>query len=151
MISLYYSLVYPYLDYANLAWGSTYASHLDPLFKLQKRAVRVINNVSYLSHTNGLFKSCSILKLKDIYNLQLGVHMYKNRCNSNFQRSHGYNTRGCQTLVPNFSRLTLTKHAISSNGPAFWNSLPEEIRNSNSVTTFKRNLRTFLIDKYVGD
>ena len=40
--TLYYSFIYPYLHYCHEIWGSTYATYLDPLIKLQKRAMRVI-------------------------------------------------------------------------------------------------------------
>ena len=38
------SLVYPYLTYCNLAWGTTFECHLDPLITFQKRIIRIINN-----------------------------------------------------------------------------------------------------------
>ena len=38
----YYAMIYPYLIYGNLIWGGTYASHLEPLYLLQKRAIRII-------------------------------------------------------------------------------------------------------------
>ena len=44
LITLYYSFVYPYVHYGILAWGKTYNVHLDPLIKMQKRAVRVISS-----------------------------------------------------------------------------------------------------------
>ena len=37
LISLYYSLAYPYLLYANLVWGGTHSEHLTPLFIIQKK------------------------------------------------------------------------------------------------------------------
>ena len=41
LISMYYSLIYPYLIYCNLAWGNTYQSHLNPLYVLQKKMLFV--------------------------------------------------------------------------------------------------------------
>ena len=38
-LSLYHSLIYPYITYSNLAWSSTYVSNLNGIFSLQKRAV----------------------------------------------------------------------------------------------------------------
>ena len=52
MKSLYYSLIYPYLNYCNLTWGGTFSTHLNPLIILQKKAIRIINNTSYLHHSS---------------------------------------------------------------------------------------------------
>ena len=41
-INLYYSLVLPYLIYCNEVWGNASAVHLEPIIKIQKRAIRTI-------------------------------------------------------------------------------------------------------------
>ena len=61
--SLYYSLVYLYLMYCLMVWGSIYHSYLKPVVTLQKRATRVISKVSYYSHTEHLFKDLRILSI----------------------------------------------------------------------------------------
>ena len=63
MIKVYYSLIYPYVIYCNLAWGGTYPNHLLPLIKLQKKIIRLINNEQYLAH---LFYKSKILKIEDV-------------------------------------------------------------------------------------
>ena len=42
LISLYYTLIYPYLSYCNIVWGHNFKSYLHNLVTLQKRAVRII-------------------------------------------------------------------------------------------------------------
>ena len=64
ILTLYYSLVYPYLQYCICVWGSTY---LNRLIKLQKRAVRNVAHKSFDAHTDPLFKSLKILKCNSIY------------------------------------------------------------------------------------
>src|SRR5579872_4641501 len=51
LISLYYSLVYPHLNYCIIVWGSAYNTALHRLLVLQKRAIRTISNSHYRSHT----------------------------------------------------------------------------------------------------
>ena len=48
---LYYSLVYPYLQYCVTVWGSTYPSNLNRIILLQKWVVRCINKDAYDAHT----------------------------------------------------------------------------------------------------
>ena len=61
LVSLYYSLIYPYLTYGIVAWGHTYASTLNPIFLL-KKIVRIITFYSYLEHSNPLFKRLNLIK-----------------------------------------------------------------------------------------
>ena len=48
---LYYSLVYPYLQYCTSVWGPTYPSNLNRLVLLQKRIVRILAKVPSDAHT----------------------------------------------------------------------------------------------------
>ena len=47
LLSLYYTLVMPYLNYGILAWGNSCKTYLNKLLKLQKRAVRHICKTSF--------------------------------------------------------------------------------------------------------
>jgi hypothetical protein len=64
---LYNSLILPHLQYAILIWGSK----LSRLNKLQKRAVRIISCSRYNAHTEPLFKSLNLLRLEDLYSLNV--------------------------------------------------------------------------------
>ena len=48
MLSLYYTMIFPYLSYCNIAWGANYNTRLSKLFLLQKRILRTIFSVDYL-------------------------------------------------------------------------------------------------------
>ena len=67
---LYFSLVHPHLFYGILAWGNANPAVLNTTIKLQKRAIRIINNAGYNSHTDPLFKISGILKVRDLYQYQ---------------------------------------------------------------------------------
>ena len=70
---LYYNLIYSYLNYNVCCYASTYDSHLNKLYLLQKRAIRIMNNASFQAHTDPLFFSNGILKIQDIYKLNIGL------------------------------------------------------------------------------
>ena len=76
LINLYYSLIYPYLSYCNIAWGGTFPAHLHPLVLLQKNTIRIISNEGYLAHTDPLFYRARIMKLQDIHKYLLGQYMF---------------------------------------------------------------------------
>ena len=65
-VLLYNSLILPHINYCIMAWG--YQS--DRIFKLQKRAIRIVANSKYNAHTEPLFKLFRILKLSDVLILQ---------------------------------------------------------------------------------
>ena len=148
MKTLYYSLIHPYLNYYNLIWGGTFQTHLDPLFVLQKKAIRIINNVSYLHHTHELFFRNKILKLNDIHKLNLAKYMFNLSDHSNFSRSHEHQTRSQHLLNPIFQRLTSTQMSVSYSGPHEWNNLPNEVKNSSSYCVFKKRAKNNLIHAY---
>ena len=74
--TVYYSMIYPYISYGILLWGSTYKRHLNTIAIQQKRAIRSINRGKYNDHTLPLFNNCGILKLCEVYELQLNIFMY---------------------------------------------------------------------------
>ena len=60
-------------NYILLLWGP----HCERLFLLQKRIMRVITNSKYIAHTDPIFKTLNLLKLPDLYRLQLYRQYYK--------------------------------------------------------------------------
>ena len=76
LLTLYNSFVLPYLNYAVLAWGGSLTQY-NSVTILQKRDVRIISNVGYREHTTPLFVKLNVLKLPDLYYLNLGKCMFK--------------------------------------------------------------------------
>lgn len=49
-------------------WGNAYKTNIDPMIKLQKRAIRIINKEGYRESINQLFKgSCTLKFLHIVY------------------------------------------------------------------------------------
>jgi hypothetical protein len=61
-ILLYKSLINVHLDYCNILWGSTSQSVLKPLVSKQKKAIRLMLNAPYNSHTDPLLAKIFSLK-----------------------------------------------------------------------------------------
>lgn len=78
LLSIYNSLFASHINYAISLWGT----NSDKLFGLQKKAMRLITNNAYLSHTEPLFKMLGILKIEDLYRLKL-LKFYYNLCYGN--------------------------------------------------------------------
>lgn len=76
---LFCSLILPYFTYCTEVWGITYKNSLQPIFILQKRAIRIIHKVDFLEHTNPLFYTSKIIKFHDIVEFQTAKFMDKIR------------------------------------------------------------------------
>jgi hypothetical protein len=76
MKTLYYSLIHSHLSYGILVWGNATQSALHQTTLLQKRAIRLINNAKYNSHTDPLFRGSHILKLVDIVEYQAALFAF---------------------------------------------------------------------------
>jgi len=77
LITLYNALFMSFLQYGIVAWGQTFDSYIEPLFKLQKRAVRAISHQPFLAHSLPIFKDLKLLRIVDIFKLKLLSFVYE--------------------------------------------------------------------------
>ena len=77
LINLYYSLVFPYLIYCNEVWGKASAVHLEPIIKIQKRAIRTFTLSSFLSPSEPIFQSLNILNFRKLVIQRVSLLMFK--------------------------------------------------------------------------
>ena len=67
----------------------------------------------YNSHTNDIFYKFGILKIKDVYNFNMCLFMFKQLEIGNFTIEHSLNTRNRKLAAPRFCRLTHSQQSIS--------------------------------------
>jgi len=156
---LYYSLIQPYLTYGIPLWGSSDSTYINKLFNLQKKAMRIINKVGYLHHTNELFSENRILKLPDIYKLEIAKYVYKfssNMLPRNLktlftpQKSfHNYNTRNRNNPYIPLNKTKVTSNSIFHKGPCIWNKVPKELKSSKTLHAFKSKFKKHLLEHYI--
>lgn len=130
--------------------GEPYSQLTQPHWSSYKRKViRIITRANFLPHTDALLKKTGLLKLHDIHLFQLAVYSYENKSNGEFNAAmYEHFTRNRDLLIPAFQRLTITQHSLTYSAPAFWNKLPQYIRDSNSLPIFRRNLKLHLLEQY---
>ncbi len=58
--SIYYSIFHSHISYGLLLWGKADNYLTEPIFKMQKKAIRIISNSNYLSHTSHLLRNLGI-------------------------------------------------------------------------------------------
>ena len=153
--------ILPYINYGVLAWGRSLKTMLDKAFLVQKRVIRIICYADFRAHTHPLFYDHRILKVEDIYHMQLGSLMYD--LNSGilplalakiFKRNnqiHSYGTRRASAFHLPHARTKFTLNTLACTGPRFWNSLDSSIIHSVSISVFKRKLKLYLLSNYLVD
>ena len=77
LTGLYYTFIYPYLNYCCTVWGSCSTTHISKLLVLQKRIVRIICGKRRLSPSLELFKSLKILPVKELQEFKLSIFCFK--------------------------------------------------------------------------
>ena len=161
LLSLYYGLAYPHLQYCVSIWGGTHRHLTNLLLLAQKRIMRNINKTEYLAHSNPLFVENKLLKFQDIFKLSIVSNVYRMKFRlspsilSYFidknKANHRHETRTAS--ADNFIRkpqytLTCSQKALSYSGVDIFNSLPESIRDSRSLKCLKKATMAYLISKY---
>ena len=160
LLTLYNTLILPYITYCNIIWGNCSISKINQIYRLQKKAVRICTNSSYLAHTNPLFHQLKILKVHDINILQTSIFMFKYTKNVlppifndlfTYNRNiHSYPTRTCNNIHLQNPKILLAHKSLRHHGPDVWNTLPNFIKQTPFLNFFKRLIKTTLINKYTS-
>ena len=131
------------LAYGIELWGSsTFAKQV---FKIQKRAVRIITNTSVNTSCRGLFKSLGILTVPSLYIYKVILYS-KLKCKvSTVGEMHTYFTRFGNLQRTPTHHLSLYEKRITYAGIKFFNQLPNEMRQITSINKFKHILKMYLI------
>ena len=125
LVILYCSLFVPYITYCCEICGNTYKSNINCVYLLQKKVVRLVCNVNYRYHSNGLFNELGILKLFDMIDLMRAIIVYKANKRMlpiNIQRWFNvdqglyYNTRQFNNLRHRYTRTSLKAKYVSVYG-----------------------------------
>ena len=138
--SVYYGLVQPHFDYCCEVWNSINRGQSERLQKLHNRCARIIMNfkdepgpwkkgenilwpvsclrLSIIWHHRGSHKCSRILTISTviIYEVQIRLSF-------------------CHDHIPSIDRK-----CFRYSGVKIWNSIPEQVRNSESLNSFNRNI-----------
>ena len=75
--TLYYSFLYPYLNYCIEVWGNTFPTYITPLNRLQNRAIRIILGCNERAHLQPLYTSLKMFDISKIYMYNVQMFMFK--------------------------------------------------------------------------
>ena len=148
-----------FLQYGIVAWGQAFDSYIEPLSKLQKRAVQAISHQPFLAHSLPIFKDLKLLRVVDIFKLSLlsfvyeSVNMAAPDCFHNFfslnSTVHCHNTRQSTRGDLFLANINTSKYGLKSIrflGAKLWNELPIALRTSQSKFTFKKSVKLHFLN-----
>ena len=146
LLTLYRSLILPYISYSICAWGHAAQTHLHKLLVLQKRALRLMFFAEPRTHAVPLFLETKQLPISFLLFEQMSLLMYdvhNNLAPDNIKNMftklssvHSYRTRSVITNENYYVEQVRTenmKRAFSVSGALIWNSIPL------SIKTLKKN------------
>ena len=156
---VYHALIHSYLRYGIIAWGSAAPATLKPLQLIVNRAIRIMCFAPFGKiDLAPLFEILEILKINQIYLLETGKFVFKEKNNllpvriANYFEIrqtpvHGYNLRQRNEIRgPDLIHRTLLgDNSIQKRGHEVWNKIPDEIKSIVSPIFFKKKLKCFLL------
>lgn len=158
LFALYCSMILPYLNYCCEIWGNNCPTRIDPLIKLQKKAMRIIVNGGYREHTHPIFHRFRILRLDDLIKLSTMKLMYRvsnNDLPPHIQNrfkivnmTHTHRTRQCLDFKIQYCRTKQKSFSLSVLGPNLWNKLPTNLKQASNCHTFKSMYKEKLLSTY---
>ena len=156
--TIYNALVLPHISYAIVSWGNVKSREISRFKLLQKKAVRLITNSKYNSHTNPIFRKLNLLKLDDIYTLQCTklllkykqciLPQYHSEQLETTNRIHHHFTRNRHELLAPQIRTTIEEQLFSFKISQTWNSLSDSIKDNIRSHNSTGILKDYLISKY---
>ena len=144
---LFYSAyILPHFDLCSSIWGNCSATLFNDLFKLQKKAARIILDKDCTVRSKDLFAKLGWMPLADRITYHRAIQMYKclnNECPQSLQGIFKMNTdvHSHKTRAATHQNLYVPKchhKSFLCMGVKTWNSIPNHIRNCESLGAFKR-------------
>ena len=159
LINIYHALIGSHINYGLLVWGSNNKR----IFKLQKRAIRLINCANYNTEALPLFIKDNILQINDIITLKELIFYYKisNHLVPSFfisftpvtiSSTHDHYTRSTSFVVP-FVRKERCRRKLRIKMIKTLNNTPSLLlTNTLSLTlpAFKGMIKKYLIKSYIN-
>ena len=156
LLSLYNSLILPYLNYCIHVRGKAYNTHLNHLIKMQNKAVRLIAGVTPHTNTDPLCSALNTMPLKSLYTYAIGLFMYRFSNEMlpellanmfiHVDEVHSYNTRNSANshLYTSFHQTQRGQNCLKNTGPQVWNLALSKVNPHCSIGCFKKSLVSLL-------
>ena len=149
------------IDYCNSILYGLPTAEYEKLQRVQNIAARLITGSSRRDHITPVLKNLHWLPIKSRITFKILLLTYKilNGQSPSYLTSLISSYKPVRSLrssdhlcvrVPNVMTATYGQRTFSYCAPKLWNSLPKSLKESETVTIFKKKLKTFLFGDYVN-
>lgn len=151
---IYNSLIKPHIDYLIEIWGTAAKSNLEPLQRAQNKFIKTLFNYDYNTPTIKIYTDTKIMNINQTYKYYTCTLIYKilnNKIHTvlTFQKksqTQRMKLRNANHLVSRAPRTKFGSKNIQFEGVRMYNQLPIEIKEANSLGTFKRKLKSYILE-----
>lgn len=149
---IYHSLIESHINYSIVLWGAHSKTHLNKIFALQKRAIRLIKGLPPRSHCSNSFIELNIVTVPGLYIYECISYFIEHCFSNRIKLTHVYDTRFKNNRTAIQHNLKLFEEKPSFMGEKFFFKLPKEIKdlydseNQASLKKFKVSLKLYLIE-----
>ena len=156
---LYYTLIYPYLAYGLMSWGTAYQTKLNKIKISQNNCIRCIFFANKRESPTPYYTLLEILKLENVFKLKIGTLVHKLQYRKKdtppalydlaqpVSAVHQYNTgyASNQNLHRPFSRTNYGLARFSVVTSQIWETIPMKIK-CLQFNSFKKEYKLFLLE-----
>ena len=157
-VQFYKSYIQPHIDFCNIVWGSTSEANKMMIYRLQKRACRVILDYNVDDSTEAM-KSLNIHSIYDrvflrkakfmfkVFHEKAPVYITENfKLRSNVNTSIVLRSATAQCYVPPKPSTEAFKQSMRYSGCMVWNCLPETIKKADTLGSFHNRCVKWLLE-----
>ena len=149
---IYVSYLSPIMEYASIVWENCTQYEKDLLDKIQYDAARIVTGLTRSVSINKLLNEIGWVSLKDRRQMQKLILMFKyskgelpDYLNSHFPdlviNTNNYFLRNQMNYASIVRRLVIYSNSTIPSSVRMWNELDIDIRNSDTLSTFKNKLK----------
>ena len=151
----YKAYILPKIDFCLTIWGKSSQTFLDRIWKLQKRAIRIVCDLPYSEPTRHVFSALKLHNIYERYFYHMCITVFKTLNTdsvplSELLKYHSYSSYNLRSysnemlLYIPFPRKEIYKQSFSYSAPTLWNQLPDKIKITGSLSVFKQLLHNYI-------
>ena len=153
---LYYAFIYSRISYAIEVYGTCSKNNMSKIQTIQNGLIKMLLGLDRMTATNYVHKSFNVLKVKDIYTVNV-LNIVNNsllcNCPLSFKdyfipQTSPYVTRNQGNIQIKRYKTTMGSLAININGAKLWNNLPANIKPYQLRKSFKKHITRHYISNY---